>query len=354
MSFASPLRLAMTLAGTVLSCTLLSGCSITGTYPDATDPDAAKVRFVANTDNATMNYFDAQHCDGLTTGILNNLLLRDSNRRVGMIVAPPEKARGYLEFKLKPEQEAYLNVNTQVGYAVCGSSFSFTPKRGNEYEVTLDLTKSQCITSLRHLERIGGKDVRTVIPLDHNPPAACVGLSPLFPKPLESLPDTPERTVMIDRIVDGSLFVAMKSDPRKPTSASVTGDKIDALVRERKAKMGFDMPDEYWTLYRQNMLEFDNETDAVASEAMTRSSAEYRKRLRSVDDKRLKEWSTLDGTSGKRGNTAPTEMETAMIQYYLQSSKDAMREAVRRHFDRLAKMDAQYNVCSRFAECWKP
>jgi metal-dependent amidase/aminoacylase/carboxypeptidase family protein len=75
--------------------------------------------------------------------------------------------------------------------------------------------------------------------------------------------------------------------------------------------------------------------------------------LRSIDDKRLKEWSAVDGTSGKRGNAVQTDMETAMITYYFQSSKEVMRETVIRHLDRMAKMDAQYNVCSRYAECWK-
>ncbi|KPG82605.1 hypothetical protein [Pseudomonas sp. RIT-PI-o] len=353
MSIVSPLRLALSLAGAVLSCSLLTGCNITGTYQDATDPDAAKVRFVANTDNATIDYFDAEHCDGLTTGMLNNVLIGDSKRRAGMMVAPPEQARGYLEFKIKPEQPAYLRVNTQVGYATCGSGFSFTPKRGNEYEVTLNVTKTQCITTLRHLERHDGKDLRTVMPLDRTALAACVGRNPIFPKPPALLPDTPQRTALIERIIEGSLFVFMKPDAGKEPAASFPPEKLDSLINDRKAKLGFTLPDDYWALYRQNLIEFDKESATTKDQAMQRTKDEYRQRLRSVDDKRLGEWARVDDKDGKRGNAAPDAEEKAMFMFYFQASNRVMAEAIDHHLDRMAAMDAKYEVCSRFADCWK-
>ncbi|MCO7612747.1 hypothetical protein NJH83_21155 [Pseudomonas chlororaphis] len=42
-----------TLLIAALSCQLLSACSVSGTYPDATQADAAKLRFVANASNVT-------------------------------------------------------------------------------------------------------------------------------------------------------------------------------------------------------------------------------------------------------------------------------------------------------------
>ena len=353
MSVALLLRRSPVVIGAVLSGLLASGCTQMGTYQDSAAPDAAKLRFVASTDNASVDYYDAEHCDGQTTGLLNNLFIVDSTRRVGMSVAPPEKAKSYLEIKLPPDKEMYLKVNTQTGYAVCGSGFSFKPQRDTEYELTFDLKGRRCSTLMQRVQRIDGKDVRTPILMKREGLAACAGRNPIFPKPPVLLPDTPERTVMIDRIVNGSLFVVMKSDAKKPVSTTFTPQKLDALVSERKAKMGFELPDDYWALYRQNLAEFNNESSAIADEAITRSSDEYRKRLRSIDDKRLKQWSAVDGTSGKRGNAAPTDMETDMIMYYFQSSKEVMAESVIRHLDRMAKMDAQYNVCSRYAECWK-
>ena len=351
MSVSPLLRCSPAVICAALSGLLLSGCSVTGTYQDATDSNAAKLRFVANTDNATMDYYDAEHCDGLTTGLLNNLFIPDSNRRAGMMVAPPEKARGYLEIKLPPEKDLYLNVNTQVGYAVCGYGFNFKPERGSEYELTLSVKGRHCSTLLQQVQRIDGKDLRTPIPMKREGLEACAGRG-IFPKTLVQLPDTPERTAMIDRIVEASLFVAIKSDLKTPTSTSFSPDKIDSMVSERKGKIRFELPDEYWTLYRQNLFEFTHESDAIASEAMARTSDEYRKRLRSIDDQQLKAWSAVDGTSGKRGNVAPTEMETAMIQFYYQSAKEEMAEASRRHLDRMARLEAQYDVCSRYRDCW--
>ncbi|WP_256344686.1 hypothetical protein [Pseudomonas sp. I8001] len=74
--------------------TLLSGCSVHGTYPDAAEPDAAKLRFISNTTNSTLFVYDAQHCMGETTGILNNMFLVDTKRRVDMLVPPPPTAHG--------------------------------------------------------------------------------------------------------------------------------------------------------------------------------------------------------------------------------------------------------------------
>lgn len=47
---------------------LLSGCSLSGTYPDATEADAAKLRFISDMSSATLGVFDEQNCDGQTTG----------------------------------------------------------------------------------------------------------------------------------------------------------------------------------------------------------------------------------------------------------------------------------------------
>lgn len=351
MSVACSLRRSPVVVGAILSALLLSGCTQMGTYQDAADPDAAKLRFVANTDNATVDYYDAEHCDGQTTGIINNLFIADSQRRVGMSVAPPEKARGYLEIKLPPEKDMYLKVNTQVGYAVCGSGFTFKPQSGTEYELTLDLKGRHCSTLMQRVQRIDGKDVRTPVAIKREGLAACAGRNAIFPKPPALLPDTPERTAMIDRIVNGSLFVVMKSGATKPTT--FTPEKLDSLISERKAKMNIALPDDYWTLYRQNLVQFDTENASNADEAIKRASDEYRQRLRSVDDKRLKDWSRLKGSDGKQVNAAPNEMETDMIMYYFQSSKGVVVETVGRHLERMAKMDAQYDVCSRYADCWK-
>lgn len=136
---------------------LLAGCSVNGTYPDATEPDAAKLRFISNTSNTTIDVYDAQHCMGQTTGMLNNIFLVDTRRRVGMSVPPPAKARGLLEFKLAPGKETMLMINTNGGSYVCGKSMSLTPKAGEEYEVTFDMARGICTTSLQRLTRSGAR-----------------------------------------------------------------------------------------------------------------------------------------------------------------------------------------------------
>lgn len=352
MPVTSLLRRSSALFGLMVSLSGLGGCALTGTYQDAAGPDAAKMRFVANTDNATVNYFDAEHCDGLTTGILNNLFVRDSPRRVGMVVAPPEKARGYLEVKLPPEKEVFLQVNTQVGYGVCGAVFGFRPERAAEYELTFELKGNQCLTLMQRLQRVDGKDVRTPVTIRRDGFAACQGRSPIFPKPPALLPDTPERTAMMDRIIAGSTFVRMTSDTTKDKVVGNSPEKIDSLISERKAKLGFNLPDEYWTLYRQNLEAFDQDFAAKKTLVMQRSTDEYRKRLSSADDKQLKEWAGT-GEVAKPKNAAPAELEKNMIMFYFQTDREVTVETINRHLDRMAKMEQQYDVCSRYADCWK-
>lgn len=346
----SPLR---PIALVALLSVLLGGCSVNGTYPDATEPDAAKLRFIANTQNATLDYFDGAHCDGQTTGILNNLFLGDTQRRVGMSVAPPADARGYLEIKLKPEQDAYLRLQTLGSYSVCGNSFNLTPKRGEEYELTLNSGRGYCTTLLQRVQRIDGKDVRTPVPFVRTGVPACVGRSPLFPKLPDTLADTPRRVALIDQIIDSSVIPAMKPDPVKDASSRTTPEKLDGLIAERKGKLGFDLPDDYWALYRQNLIAFDDEAAEGKAQTFKRYTDEYRLRLQRIDDQQLELWARPEDKSAKPANAAAFEQYKSMTIYYFETKKNVLLETINHHLDRMAQMDRQYKVCERYPQCWK-
>jgi hypothetical protein len=205
---------------------------------------------------------------------------------------------------------------------------------------------------MQRLQRVDGKDVRTPVTIRRDGFAACEGRSPIFPKPPALLPDTPERTAMMDRIIAGSTFVRMTSDTARDKVAGNSPEKIDSLISERKAKLGFNLPDEYWTLYRQNLEAFDQDFAAKKTQVMQRSTDEYRKRLSSVDDKQLKAW-TGTGEAAKPMNSAPAELEKTMVMFYFQTDRAVTVETINRHLDRMAKMEQQYDVCSRYADCWK-
>ncbi|MBV6821796.1 hypothetical protein [Pseudomonas sp. PD9R] len=330
---------------------LLGGCTINGTYPDAAEPDAAKLRFISNTQNATLDYFDAAHCDGQTTGPLNNLFTSQSQRRVGMSVAPPADAKGYLEIKLKPDQDTFLRTQTLGGYSVCGTGFNLTPQRGAEYEVTLSAGGGYCKTTLHRVQRVDGKDVRTPMLLDRNGVAACVGRNAIFPKLPDALPDTPRRVTLINQIIDSSVIASMKPDPAKATRS--TPEHLDQLIAERKAKLGFTLPDDYWALYRQNLIAFEDEMAGKKGETLKRYTAEYRVRLQRLDDQQLEQWALPEDKWAKPANAAAFAEYKAMAIYYFQISNRLTIETVGNHLERMAKMDEQYGVCARFSDCWK-
>jgi hypothetical protein len=353
MPAASFLRGLPALFSVVSSALLLVGCSQMGTYQDSSAPDSAKLRFVASTDNATIDYYDAEHCDGQTTGVLNNLFIANSQRRVGMSVAAPEKARGYLEIKLPPEQDVHLRIHTQTGYATCGSGFTLKPERGAEYEVSFSLVGRQCSIMLQRLQRVDGEDVRTPLLIKPGSLPACYGRNPIFPQPPVALADTPERTALIERLVSRSLIVVMTAKTINDNPVAFPPEKLDSLISERKAKLGFAMPDDYWALYRQNLVTFDQAVGSHTARALQRANDEYRQRLRSVDDKQLQAWAGTDAASDKRSTAALIEREQAMIPFFFQAKKEVLAETVDQHLARMAQMDAQYDVCSRFAKCWR-
>ncbi|MFJ4143630.1 hypothetical protein [Pseudomonas sp. NPDC089734] len=342
------LRASRTLPLALLS-VLLGGC-INGNYMDASEPDAAKLRFVANTPNTTLDYFDDTHCEGQTTGTLNNIFTRDSERKVGMSFAPPADADGYLELKLKPEQEAYFRIHMRTGYVLCGISFNLTPERNAEYELTLNSGKGSCKTLLQRVRHINGQLVRTPIPVENKGLPACAGTSPIFPK---LFPDTPHRVALIDQIIDKDTLIPREPDPSRSERLKWSPEKVDTLIAERKAKLGFTLPDAYWALYRQNLETFNAEALGNEAQVLQRYKDEYRQRLKQRDDRQLEQWAVPADKTSKEIDAARLLESRAMAMYYFQVQKTVLATTLSQHLDRMAQMDAQYDVCKRYAECWK-
>jgi hypothetical protein len=327
-----------------LLCYLLSACSVNGTYPDASEPDAAKLRFIANTENATLDYYDAQHCEGLTTGMLNNILMADTGRRVDMKVAPPADAKSYLEIKLKPGKEAFLRINTNGGFYVCGNAFNFTPQPREEYELTLDTAPGRCTMLLQRLTHIRGKDLRRPLPMFETGLPACNGRSPLFPKPF---PDTPQRIALINAIVEASAL-SMPDDVENPHGLH---EKLDSLITERKAQLGpVKLPEEYWAQYLQNLKVFEDEAGNKHERSLEFYKSVYRMRLQGTEDEVLKQWLHPTDETVRARVVANDKM---MAQYYENTTKGVALETVNRHLKRMSQLDSRFDVCERFSGCWQ-
>lgn len=167
----------------ILLTTLLSGCSTNGTYIDYSGSDAVKIRFIADTKNSTMDYFDAQHCYGLTTGMLNNLFVKNTSRRADMRVAAPAETSAYLEIKVPPGKEIFLHANSMDTYGTtCGAMRRLVGAAGEEYELLLKQLGRNCGVGLYRLEQVAGTARRIPQPLHHNQLfLPCAGKSPFFP-----------------------------------------------------------------------------------------------------------------------------------------------------------------------------
>ncbi|WP_042553881.1 MULTISPECIES: hypothetical protein [Pseudomonas] len=329
---------------------LLAGCSFNGTYPDSNAPDAAKLRFISNMESATLSVFDAEHCDGRTTGLLNNLFAANTKRRADMRVAPSEGAKAYLEVRLEPGNETLLLTNSVSTGSVCGNAFNFTPQSGSEYELTFNYSGGQCVSMLKRLDEVNGKAVRTSVVLVNKGLPSCAGHNALFPKAPEGLPDTPERTALIDRIIEDSIIEKMRPASSDNVQAEGKSDSIEKSIAERKAQIGFTLPETYWTEYRSSLERFAHDVSMQKERALQRYKEGYRADLRRLDIEKIKE---LVPDSETADVSKALAVNNGMLQYYDRLNRDLIKEALSEHINRLADLDRRYSVCERFAKCWK-
>lgn len=328
---------------------LLSGCSIHGSYPDATETDAAKLRFISDLDSATLAVFDAEHCGGRTTGILNNLFIANTSRRADMSIAPPPDTKAYLEIRLQPESEVVLQVNTQGRSSVCGSMFSYTPQSGAEYELTFDYSGKMCRALLNRLHQVGDQVSRSPVPLLNNGLPACAGSNALFPKAPVAQPDTQERVSMIEQIIAESLTESMKAEQPQLDKA-LLDESFDKRIDERTRRMGFTLPKEYWDEYQQNIDIAAQELSTSKQRTLKRYEDEYRKYLRQLDTAELRK---LVPNSASTDKNRVLTVNIRMLRYYRTASSEVLRENLSNHLTRMADLDKRYAVCERFADCWK-
>ncbi len=337
-----------TLGATCLA-VMLSGCSVTGTYPDATEPDAAKLRFISDMSSSTLSVMDAQHCDGQTTGILNNLFLANTRRRAGMSMPPVSEKTPYLEIRLAPDKQVLLHLNTQGTGSVCGMAFTLTPQPGAEYEVTFDRAGSQCVTMLKRLHTVQGQVVRSPVPLINKGLPSCAGANALFPVAPKGLPATPERDALAEQIIAPSIIAEMKPQT-SPFNDSARAQAVELAVSKRKGEMNLDLPDAYWTQYRQNVTNYLVQAYGVKATALERYKAEYRARLSRLDTPTLK---TLVPDTPATDVTQALAVNGAMLQYYRQLNGLLEKEVMADNWVKMAELDKQFGVCERYAKCWQ-
>lgn len=322
----------------------LSACSVNGTYPDATEPDAAKLRFISAEQSATLDVYDDAHCTGRTTGILNNPLMANTKRRADMQVAAPAGADAYLEVKLPPGKELLVRVNTLGNATVCGTGFNFIPHKGSEYELTFNYEGNLCKATLTRLANINGKVLRDpMVVVDKGLPACSANKAPA------RVADTPARVALIEQIIADSLT----SDMQRPAVADnpdASAKHLDKVLAERKQQMGVSVPPAYWTEYRQIMSAFADDMLTAKPRALQMYKDHYRLQLQQLEDKYLKELGPDEDTLN---TSSALQTNSNMHQYYLLAMKQLMAEALINQRRRMAELDERYDICSRFSDCWR-
>lgn len=327
---------------------LLSACSINGSYVDSTAPDAAKLRYVSSNVSATLDLFDNAHCDGRTTGLLNNMFTADTRRRADMAVPPRPDAGSYYEIRLPPGQPVHLRANTQDTSTLCATSLTLTPQAGSEYELSFDKRPGFCTAVLTRLQRVAGKDQRIPYPMVDSAPSACVGKSPLYPAPFKPLPDSAERSALIDSIIRAAVPPALAQVVSRRFSTVATLAAPATQVAERKRELGFEMPDSYWQQYSQNLAGYTAALAQLNERSLERFVRENQDYMRSVNTDVLKVWAGQGGDARYQA-TRLKDMRT----FYTAVLQQTRAQIDLDHLRSMAELDRRAGVCERYAGCWK-
>lgn len=327
----------------LIAISLLGGCSFNGSYKDTHAPDAAKLRFISDTENATLTLFDADHCEGANTGMLNNPLV-NTRRRADMRFPAPAAAKAFVEVRLEPNKDIFAMANT----GPCTVRFNFIPQSGGEYEAVFVRKNRHCSVGLVRLGEENGKLVRSPIFLAERGLPSCEGTSALFPKAAETPPQSAERSALIEQIVDASLTADMEAGPDLPPDMrkAVT----DLGMQARRESLGFELPDQYWSEYAHNAKKMADELLAVRSRALQLYKANYRRVLGGLDTEDIQAL-LPDNPDADRSKAATAN--AAMYDYYQRSKGDLTREAISAYQTRMADLDRRFDVCSRSADCWQ-
>jgi hypothetical protein len=327
---------------------LLGGCSFHGSFPDASEPDSAKLRFISSNENSTLDFFDAEHCDGQTTGLLNNLFTADTRRRVGMSVAPPDDAKAFLEVRLQPGHELFAQANTLNSGSVCTVRFNFTPQSGGEYEANFSYAGRTCLVSLVRLRQIDGKVIRAPIALTYKGLPACAGRNPMFPKPVEAKPQSAERAALIARIVEASVITKMKPDA---DDSSLSNEAlIDKSLEERKQRLAFKLPDVYWAEYRQNLKQSAKDMMDIKARALQLYKDHYTHTLSLLETPLIMELMPDEQTAD---HSKAMSTNNSMLEYYYRTYRELVKEALSAHQARMADLDRRFEVCKQYEACWQ-
>ncbi|RON09171.1 hypothetical protein BK659_12775 [Pseudomonas brassicacearum] len=190
--------------------------------------------------------------------------------------------------------------------------------------------------------------MRSPIALTNKGLPACVGHNPIFPKSAEAQPQSAERAALIAQIVDASVIAKMKPDA--DDSSSVQKAVFDKSMAERKQRLGFSLPDAYWTEYHQNLEQFANEMRGIKARSLQLYKDYYTNRLGLLDTPTIKEL-LPDSEAADRSKAMSTD--NVMLEYYYRTQRELLKETLSAHQARMADLDQRFGVCKRFAACWQ-
>lgn len=97
--------------------------------------------------------------------------------------------KDYLEIKVKPGTDVYLQAADLDTPSACSTLTTFKPQPGAEYELSFRMSGTTCTARLDRLEVVNGELVRQGVP-PGGVLRACAGSGILFPKRDARKPDT--------------------------------------------------------------------------------------------------------------------------------------------------------------------
>lgn len=168
----------------------------------------------------------------------------------------------------------------------------------------------------------------------------------------QALPETPHRSELIEQLVNRSELVKTFGDPAyqaKRTAELQSGPSADERVAQRRKKVTVSLPDTYWAQYRESLLSFDDEALSVGPRALEETKGLYRTALSGITTTDLE---TMASAADK--DAARLTLEGKMQRHYFIAKRGITAATIIRSQNRFAQLDARFDVCAIYKDCWKP
>ncbi|WP_455823219.1 hypothetical protein [Pseudomonas graminis] len=166
------------------------------------------------------------------------------------------------------------------------------------------------------------------------------------------LADSPQRTALMDPIIEASVQAIKRREPRISPVEPMPPELLEEYVADQKAFLrDIPLPEEYWNQFQRNYRTLYGEVMGHQERVLGFYRYRFRAYLRESDIAVLEQWQNPVDPD-VRAKVAETER--LMAQYYRDVDKQVGRDMIENHAKRANELNQHFDVCTRLPVCVVP